>query len=245
MEVQIPKSRNACFTRLRRKFAGHRGCRSDKKYIRLVLSGIYLKAMVFALQMWGSHIFSASLVILLMFLNPVASQVFSSGPKLSELSLLLPPPTGSAVRLHGYKGCFRWVVQNAGLLKVVPEHLEDTECSTSALISPVGSYEGRRSTYVTATDIETGIALRCEVFVDKVVSLQIIQNTRRLYLDSLATVELKGFDIEGNAFSTLDGLEFSWDVHTVSGKSTVFDSLLGHSAPCVPVPMDDTWRTAL
>ena len=70
-------------------------------------------------------------------------------------------------------------------------------CSTSAYVTSIAPYTGRRSTSVRATDATTGQVLRCEVFVDRIASVRILHRSLKLDLDGLATLEVRAFDEEG------------------------------------------------
>lgn len=56
--------------------------------------------------------------------------------------------------------------------------------------------------------------MRCEVFVDFVHNIEIETNTRTLYKDEIENNFVVGFDKVGNRFSTLEGLEFKWELNT-------------------------------
>ena len=68
------------------------------------------------------------------------------------------------------------------------------DCSTSAYVTSIAPYTGRRSTSVRATDAITGQVLRCEVFVDRIASVRIFHRSLKLDLDGLATLEVRAFD---------------------------------------------------
>lgn len=61
----------------------------------------------------------------------------------------------------------------------------------------VAPYSGRKETAVYATDVNTGVVIRCKVFIDKLSRIQIFHNSIKLDLDGLATLQVRAFDNEG------------------------------------------------
>ncbi|BBM97560.1 nuclear pore complex protein Nup210 [Marchantia polymorpha subsp. ruderalis] len=159
------------------------------------------------------------------------------GPHISSLNLLLPPRTTRPVRyrLHGSNGCFTWSWDHHDLLSVEPEFNGTVKhCSTSALITSIASYAGRRATAVHATDIITGQVLRCEVFVDKLSRIRIFHHSLKLDLDGLAALRIRAFDSEENVFSSLVGLQFMWQLSPLNPVGESLSHKLTH------VPLKDT-----
>lgn len=74
--------------------------------------------------------------------------------------------------------------------------------------------EKRRSTaIVLAEDLVTREVLRCDVILDVIDQLGVLTTTRELYLEEAPeTFELWALDAQGNAFTTLEGIEFNWQV---------------------------------
>lgn len=87
------------------------------------------------------------------------------------------------------------------ILSVLPEYNVSSHCSTSALLRSIAPYSGRKETAVYAADVQTGIVIRCKVFIDKFSRIQIFHNSIKLDLDGLATLRVRAFDSEGR-FST-------------------------------------------
>ncbi|KAG0553510.1 hypothetical protein KC19_12G017200 [Ceratodon purpureus] len=99
-------------------------------------------------------------------------------------------------------------------------------CSTSAVLTSIASYSGRKTTAVHATDSLTGQILRCEVFIDKISRIQIFHHSLKLDLDGLATLRIRAFDTEDNVFSSLAGLQFMWQLSPLSQTGDVAHRLL-------------------
>ncbi|KAI6671315.1 hypothetical protein NL676_006200 [Syzygium grande] len=141
-----------------------------------------------------------------------ASSYVSSGPHLADVNILLPPRMTHPVeyRLQGSDGCFKWTWDHHDILSVLPEYNTSNRCSISARIRSIAPYNGRKETAIYATDIHTGIVIRCKVFIDIFSRIQIFHNSIKLDLDGLATLRVRAFDGEENVFSSLVGLQFMW-----------------------------------
>ncbi|CAL5399177.1 unnamed protein product [Camellia sinensis] len=94
------------------------------------------------------------------------------------------------------------------ILSVLPEFNSSGHCSTSARLWSIASYSGRKETAVYATDVHTGMVIRCKVYIDNFSRIQIFHNSIKLDLDGLATLHVRAFDDEETAFSSLVGLQF-------------------------------------
>ncbi|CAL9224081.1 unnamed protein product, partial [Arabidopsis halleri] len=64
-------------------------------------------------------------------------------------------------RLQGSDGCFKWSWDHHDILSVTPEFNSSSHCSTSARLRSISPYSGRKETAVYATDIQTGMVIRC------------------------------------------------------------------------------------
>jgi nuclear pore complex protein Nup210 len=70
---------------------------------------------------------------------------------------------------------------------------------------------------VLAESRETGEVLRCDVILDLINTFGVHTTTRELYLEEAPeTFELKAQDVQGNDFTTLEGIEFNWKLGTQS-----------------------------
>ncbi|KAM0958021.1 hypothetical protein EV1_023125 [Malus domestica] len=158
-------------------------------------------------------------VLLGLFLLLVAGQTVShlgSGPHIADVNILLPPRMTHPVeyRLQGSDGCFKWSWDHHDILSVLPEYNTTSHCSTSALLRSIAPFSGRKETAVYAADVNTGVVIRCKVFIDKLSRIQIFHNSVKLDLDGLATLRVRAFDSEENVFSSLVGLQFMWQLET-------------------------------
>ncbi|KAG1358954.1 hypothetical protein COCNU_08G004000 [Cocos nucifera] len=158
-----------------------------------------------------------------------------SGPHIAELNVLLPPRMTNPVgyRLQGSDGCFSWSWDHHDILSVQPEYNVSSRCSTSAQLISIAPYNGRKETAVYATDLHSGITIRCKVFIDEISRIQIFHHAIKIDLDELATLRIRAFDDEENVFSSLVGLQFLW---TLVPKSSEDDT----SHYLVHVPLKET-----
>lgn len=83
------------------------------------------------------------------------------------------------------------------ILSVMPEFNSSSHCSTSARLRSISPYSGRKETAVYATDIQTGMVIRCKVFIDNFSRIQIFHNSIKLDLDGLSMLRVRAFDSEG------------------------------------------------
>ncbi len=75
----------------------------------------------------------------------------------------------------------------------------------SAIIVAAAVMRARSTTLVMAEELSTGNLLRCDVFVDAIIRIDIVTRTRVLHLDDVELFDIEAFDSEGNQFSNLEG----------------------------------------
>ncbi|KAK4603548.1 hypothetical protein RGQ29_012174 [Quercus rubra] len=162
-------------------------------------------------SMRSKMLYLTVLLTLLLVLDATTSYS-GSGPHIADVNLLLPPKMTHPVeyRLQGSDGCFKWSWDHHDVLSVLPEYNSSNHCSTSARLRSIATYSGRKETAVYATDVRTGVVIRCKVFIDNFSRIQIFHNSIKLDLDGLATLHVRAFDSEDNVFSSLVGLQFMW-----------------------------------
>lgn len=153
------------------------------------------------------------ILVVAVVMEEMASHLLS-GPHIADVNVLLPPKMTNPVefRLQGSDGCFKWSWDHHDILSVTPEYNMSSHCSTSARLRSVAPYSGRKETAVYATDVRTGVVIRCKVFIDNFSRIQIFHNSIKLDLDGLATLRVRAFDSEENEFSSLVGLQFMWQL---------------------------------
>ncbi|XP_052195537.1 nuclear pore complex protein GP210 isoform X2 [Diospyros lotus] len=176
---------------------------------------------------------SVVLLGLLLLVSSASSSQLSTGPHIADVNILLPPRMTHPVeyRLQGSDGCFKWSWDHHDILSVLPEYNLSSHCSTSARLRSIAPYSGRKETSVYATDVHTGMIIRCKVFIDNFSRIQIFHNSIKLDLDGLATLRVRAFDDEENVFSSLAGLQFMWQLMSEAN---------GLSHHLVHVPLKDS-----
>uniref|UniRef100_A0A182NJ95 BIG2 domain-containing protein n=1 Tax=Anopheles dirus TaxID=7168 RepID=A0A182NJ95_9DIPT len=128
------------------------------------------------------------------------------------------------------KGCFK-TSSRLDLIQITPSHDDiDEDCSYRVVVTVINKEKRRNTAIVLAEDLATGEVLRCDVILDVIDQLGVLTTTRELYLEEAPeTFELWAQDAQGNAFTTLEGIEFNWQIashrshdsrHGASGDSS-------------------------
>uniref|UniRef100_A0A7N1A9I6 NUP210 Ig-like domain-containing protein n=1 Tax=Kalanchoe fedtschenkoi TaxID=63787 RepID=A0A7N1A9I6_KALFE len=102
-----------------------------------------------------------------------------TGPHIADVNVLLPPYMTYPVEymLLGSDGCFKWSWDHHDMLSVQPEYNASSHCSTSARVKSIAPYSGRKETAIYATDVQTGLVIRCKVYIDRFSRIQIFHNS--------------------------------------------------------------------
>lgn len=140
-----------------------------------------------------------------------------SAAKLNVPKVLLPFHTDSSTQftLVASDGCYSWQSSRPDVAKVEALTLdgEPGSCSSSALVTAISTQPSEATSIVIAREQTSGAVLRCDVIVNRIASISILTTTRHLYLEDAPEVfDLLAYDEEGNAFSSLDGIEFEWSL---------------------------------
>lgn len=94
------------------------------------------------------------------------------------------------------------------------------DCTNKAIVTAFTKEKRRNTAIILAEDLLTGEVLRCDVILDMIHKLSVLTTTRELYLEEAPeTFELWAQDSQGNAFTTLEGIEFSWEISSQNYKS--------------------------
>lgn len=159
-------------------------------------------------------------------LPPTTARYPSSGVSISDRNVLLPHSSAKSrvpYTLRAYNGCFKWTNSNPDdiLLTVAladPSACDGgvvvaPQCTTEAVISSqASSASGRTSATITAEDVATGHAVRCDVFLDRIARIEILTTTRTMHRDNVEELFVQAFDAQGNIFSSLENLHFQWSI---------------------------------
>ncbi|XP_058828895.1 nuclear pore membrane glycoprotein 210 [Topomyia yanbarensis] len=112
------------------------------------------------------------------------------------------------------KGCFKWTSSRLDLIQITPAYDDSNDdCSYRVVVTVINKEKRRNTAIVLAEDLVTGEVLRCDVILDVIDQLGVLTTTRELYLEEAPeTFELWALDAQGNAFTTLEGIEFNWQL---------------------------------
>ncbi|KAF7130117.1 hypothetical protein RHSIM_Rhsim10G0015700 [Rhododendron simsii] len=140
-------------------------------------------------------------------------------------SLVLSAATENEFSLEEEARKLSW--DHHDILSVLPEYNVSSHCTTSARLRSIAPFTGRKETAVYATDVNTGMVIRCKVFIDNFSRIQIFHNSIKLDLDGLATLRVRAFDNEGNGLPLSDcgGLCGDLDIQIRLEDSGVFSDL--------------------
>ncbi|XP_036332453.1 nuclear pore membrane glycoprotein 210 [Rhagoletis pomonella] len=118
------------------------------------------------------------------------------------------------------KGCFKWSSSRQDLILVTPLYEDvESECSYRATVTVLTREAHHNAAIVLAEDVTTGENLRCDVILDVIDKLGVHTTTRQLFLEEAPeTFELRAEDSQGNEFTTLEGIEFSWVISSLSSR---------------------------
>ncbi|KAL3288731.1 hypothetical protein HHI36_003166 [Cryptolaemus montrouzieri] len=113
--------------------------------------------------------------------------------------------------------CFKWKTTQPEAIKLIPlEEDPFLKCSKKLVVTATGRVNVKTIAIVLADDINSDTSLRCDVILDHITSLDVVSKTRELYLTEAPEVfEIRALDSQGNEFSTLEGVEFDWNILTM------------------------------
>jgi nuclear pore complex protein Nup210 len=95
------------------------------------------------------------------------------------------------------KCCVYRSLDHHDIISLKPEYNDSSKCSTSARLTSIAPYSGRKETSVYATDIISGVTIHCKVFVDRISRIRIFHHSVKIDLDEVATLRVHAFDDEG------------------------------------------------
>ncbi|KAF5274371.1 hypothetical protein FQA39_LY07251 [Lamprigera yunnana] len=110
--------------------------------------------------------------------------------------------------------CYKWTTSRSDIVKLIP-YDDDTklECSSKVTVKAITKERTRNMAIVLAEDFYTNQVLRCDIIVDVIDSLAIVTTTRELYVEEAPEAfEIRAYDALGNEFTTLEGVEFDWNI---------------------------------
>lgn len=151
--------------------------------------------------------------------------LWANGSKINAGRLLLPytinVPTNYTLEVED-GGCYKWTSKRpevATVTAIVSEENAALGCSSQAIVTTVSRSSQRQSTIVMATEVGSGVTLRCDVDVDAIKSIEIITTTREITLDSIPEVfSVHAKNDHNDTFTCLGGIEFEWQLHSIKGS---------------------------
>ncbi|XP_013110354.2 nuclear pore membrane glycoprotein 210 [Stomoxys calcitrans] len=159
------------------------------------------------------------LIILTLF-----GQKYTEATKLNFPRVLLPIFDKISINFTlqvSEKGCYKWTSSRQDLILITPLYEDaDNECSFEATVTVLTRERRRNTAIVLAENVATGDSLRCDVILDVIDRLGVETTTRQLYLEEAPeTFVLHAEDTQGNVFTTLEGVEFSWVISSLNKDS--------------------------
>ena len=158
-----------------------------------------------------------SLAITLLLLTLIVSISADQELKtISPLNLLLPASSDTKVEfpIEAFNGCYRFSSSDPSVISVTPIYAEggSLECTSRAIARVEVNKAVRSIVWLTAEEESTGTVLRCESRVAEITRVEILTRLRTFDVGVFETIEVVGFDVYGNSFSTLEGLKFNWNL---------------------------------
>ena len=87
-----------------------------------------------------------------------------------------------------------------------------SDCVDRVYISALERISSNSIVLLTAQDIRTGKMLSCEAKVAQIHTIKILSSIRSIDVDDINSLQVQAFDIQGNVFSSLEGLKFDWEI---------------------------------
>ncbi|KAK0090394.1 hypothetical protein PV325_000676 [Microctonus aethiopoides] len=111
-------------------------------------------------------------------------------------------------------GCYQWSTSRLDVVHLIPiNENSDRTCSSAVVVQSATRDPTRNTAIVIAEDINTGQFLRCVVIVDVIFTLNLVTTTRELFIEEAPEAfEVRATDEQGNEFTTLAGVEFTWTI---------------------------------
>ena len=127
-------------------------------------------------------------------------------PQITTPTLQMPQQLLST---HG--GCYHWTSSSPKTLAVSPHPQNlSQECSAQALVEVIQTGPFPSSVYLTASDPSTLTVLNIPARIRQIHSIFIATKSRMMNIQEVQKLELYAHDSEGNTFTSLEGLRFSW-----------------------------------
>ncbi|CAH0694527.1 unnamed protein product [Spodoptera exigua] len=117
-------------------------------------------------------------------------------------------------------GCYTWSLSRDDIIDLEPLYDDATgHCSRAARVSVSKSCVPPGSVIILAEEVNSGEILRGDVDIDKIRSLKVMSTTWNLFLEEAPEAfEVVAYDDQGNKFSTLEGISFTWSIENLGSN---------------------------
>lgn len=133
---------------------------------------------------------------------------------ISHLNLLLPLSKSQKIThtLSAYNGCYKWLSSNPKILSITPLKTSPSGCTSEITVKVETKENYENIIWISAEDLTTNEILNCEARVAPLSKLDIVTKQKNILVGDFETLELIGYDSEGNGFTSLEGLVFNWKI---------------------------------
>ena len=134
--------------------------------------------------------------------------------RISKLNLLLPlsKTTQITYNLKAYNGCYKWSSSNPKIFSLTPYKTDKAGCVSEITVKVETLEEYENIVWISAEDLRTNEILNCEARVAPLKKLEIVTKQKSILVGDFETLELMGYDLKGNGFTSLEGLIFNWKI---------------------------------
>ncbi|KAF7459075.1 putative nucleoporin [Cryptosporidium felis] len=139
----------------------------------------------------------------------------------------------SSIEITASHGCYIWSFGESEYINIenIATRIDElgNNCTDIVKITPTWPYENIKGIFtMVALDIYTKEEFRSEVHVAKVESIKISTSSKRIRLNSLESLYAIGFDSELNTFTSLSGLNITWELdnENLTSEKTKGDQIL-------------------
>ncbi|XP_066245926.1 nuclear pore membrane glycoprotein 210 [Euwallacea similis] len=111
-------------------------------------------------------------------------------------------------------GCYKWTTTRSDIIQLtLIDEDREMQCSAKVIVQTVTKEAARNIAVVLSEEVHSKQNLRCDVIVDVIHSLAITTTTKELFMEEAPEAfEVKAFDDQGNEFSSLELIEFEWNI---------------------------------
>ncbi|EGR28647.1 nucleoporin 210, putative, partial [Ichthyophthirius multifiliis] len=157
--------------------------------------------------------------ILILSVISQSNRIHDNHKKVNKLNVLLPQifqdleQRAPQYNLEAINGCYKWKSSNPKALVVYGiNDQENPNCQSKAVVKLNTVEPFDNIIWIEVTDKNTEDVIKVESKIAKVHKIEILTKLRTVNVQDLSVLEIIGYDIEGNSFSSLEGLHFEWNI---------------------------------